>query len=89
MATTGSPTSPSARYDTGDVFGRAYVRWREVQASAEFLLRACSGTGRHAQKGRPRDRDQSPPGRLRSRCPDGFPRRGLARRDLPRGHYGR
>jgi Ni,Fe-hydrogenase III large subunit len=30
---------PVATYDTGDVFGRAYVRWREVQTSGEFLLR--------------------------------------------------
>jgi Ni,Fe-hydrogenase III large subunit len=29
---------PVCTYDTGDVFARAYVRWREVQASVEFLL---------------------------------------------------
>jgi Ni,Fe-hydrogenase III large subunit len=29
---------PVCTYDTGDVYGRAYVRWREVQASGEFLL---------------------------------------------------
>lgn len=29
---------PVCTHDTGDVFGRAYVRWREVQTSAEFLL---------------------------------------------------
>ena len=29
---------PVSTHDTGDVFGRAYVRWREVQASAEFLM---------------------------------------------------
>jgi Ni,Fe-hydrogenase III large subunit len=29
---------PVCTYDTGDVFGRAYVRWREVQASGDFLL---------------------------------------------------
>jgi Ni,Fe-hydrogenase III large subunit len=29
---------PVCTYDTGDVYGRAYVRWREVQASGDFLL---------------------------------------------------
>ena len=29
---------PVSTYDTGDVFGRAYVRWREVQASVGFLM---------------------------------------------------
>jgi Ni,Fe-hydrogenase III large subunit len=29
---------PVCTYDTGDVFARAYVRWREVQASVGFLL---------------------------------------------------
>jgi Ni,Fe-hydrogenase III large subunit len=29
---------PVCTYDTGDVFARAYVRWREVQASGGFML---------------------------------------------------
>jgi len=29
---------PVCSHDTGDVYARAYVRWREVQASASFLL---------------------------------------------------
>jgi Ni,Fe-hydrogenase III large subunit len=29
---------PVCTYDTGDVFARAYVRWREVQTSVDFLL---------------------------------------------------
>ena len=29
---------PVPTYDSGDVFGRAYVRWREVDTSTEFLL---------------------------------------------------
>jgi Ni,Fe-hydrogenase III large subunit len=29
---------PVCTYDTGDVFARAYVRWREVQASGMFML---------------------------------------------------
>ena len=35
---------PVCTYDTGDVFGRTYVRWREVQASAEFLAQVLSET---------------------------------------------
>jgi Ni,Fe-hydrogenase III large subunit len=29
---------PISTHDTGDVFGRAHVRWREVQASTDFVL---------------------------------------------------
>jgi Ni,Fe-hydrogenase III large subunit len=29
---------PVATFDTGDVFARAYVRWREVQVSVEFIV---------------------------------------------------
>ena len=33
---------PVSTHDSGDVFGRAFVRWREVAASGEFLLSQLS-----------------------------------------------
>ncbi len=33
---------PVCTHDTGDVFGRAYVRWREIQASVEFLVQTLT-----------------------------------------------
>lgn len=35
---------PVCSHDSGDVFSRAHVRWREVQASAAFLLQHLSKT---------------------------------------------
>ena len=56
---------PVSTCDTGDVFGRAHVRWQEVQASVAFILEEISST----KKGSSTDRsaaDGSPAGRLAS-----------------------
>jgi Ni,Fe-hydrogenase III large subunit len=45
---------PACSHDSGDVFSRAHVRWREVQASSAFLLEHLGKTDspQRAQKGR-------------------------------------
>jgi Ni,Fe-hydrogenase III large subunit len=49
-------------HDTGDVYGRAYVRWREVQASGDFLLEHMAELAdpQNLKTGEPKPVDQGP-----------------------------
>ncbi len=46
---------PVCTYDTGDVFGRAQVRWQEVQASVEFIMQQLESEQNSRLSGKPFD----------------------------------